>query len=1782
MKSKRLLLALALALLVPWAANAQTLNEGFEGTTFPPDDWTTIHVTGSQQWTRSTGTGAGSSSAFALRKDVSGGYEDYLITPLLVPVTGDELSFYLASQYAYNYANTTLTIEVSTTTPEIASFTTVLATYTSGSSGNFGTNGVSDWVNKTVDVSAYVGQQIYIAFHAKDTGYNADVRIDNVSGVSLFVPACPKPAGLAATPNGQSATLTWTSDASSFHVAYSADGTANPDDLTYTTVTTNSYTKDNLALDADHYFWVRANCSGTDQSAWAGPVSVHIGYCTPAPSNVDGNGISNVTFGTGDYVVNNETPKATYADYSDLVGAVRAGVEATIAITFKTGYTYNTYVWVDLDNSLSFDADEVVCYGESTDSNPTTLTLNFTIPATQTVGDFRLRIGSADSGLGTDPAVANPCYSGSWACFQDYTLRVLEAPSCFPPTGLTVSDVTAHTANISWTSDGNAWQIGYSNDNFATEQYVEVTENPYTLPGLAPETAYQVRVQNNCGGGTYSVFTNPVSFTTVSVCQTPDGLAANDVTNNSATITWNTYGLSDFNLRYNNDSGDTITLNNVNSPYTLDGVLDSNTPYQVQVQAVCNTEAWSPVLNFRTECDAITTFPWTENFNSLTAGIPTCWDNSEGTTIYESYKWNYYATGHYGAGLLFNSYFNSSGNTNFLKTPTLSLPSNQPMQLSFWYKNPTGGDFSVYISTDGGDTHETALATGLTGVSTWTELVISLADYAGQEVVIVFKGTSNYGNGDAYIYLDDVVVEQVNNCHVPSNLAVSEIGKHSAVLSWTENGEATAWNLKVNGDLIENVTNPYTLTNLIPETEYKVQVCPVCEVEKWSDEITFTTDVACPAPTNVAISNVEPFAATVSWNGSAENYNLRYRTSIKYLTIWEDDFENGLDNWTIYTERESPNPEGWDIFDATYIAATNHSGSYVASSWSWSNDAYDADNWLITPQLDLQGVLKFWEFTNSGYPDSYEVLLSTTGNSISDFTITLREMQEATGIWSEVIIDLSSYVGQKGYIAIHHVTYDANYLFIDDFGIYSSEAAGEWIEVPVNAATTYTIQNLDDETQYDVQVQAVCGGEDGVSVWVDGGTFTTPSNCGAPTNLAANDVTVSSATLSWEGFHDSYNLQYRTAASREPYYFNDFNDEQSEGWTWSEYWIYGYADPIYNISGSENYFMQMGWNSTAEETIISCELPAYESGSYVEFYYFGYQVANTFQVGYSTTTNDAEAFTWGDPIDAPLATYTRYQETLADGVKYVAFKATASSQNACVFIDDFGIFGADIPEGAWQTRNAVTSPYSITGLADDTKYEWQVQGINRACEGGVTEWSNMADFTTLNACMVPVIDSVNNVEATTATVYWTGNQESYNVRYGSFETATSINFNDGVIPASMTNDDTYPWTIVDGHIQSGNAGVASSTSSISFTTTLASDGVITFDAMFRGEGSGQYIWDKCIFSIDGTQQFSYGAVGEEWYNMAYIVAAGTHTFTWSYSKDSSTDPEGDFFAIDNIKIQLHNDTWTTVENVAGNSYDMTGLAPESVIAVQVQGVNDVCDGGVTEWSSEYLFITPEQTLVTQTIALAEGWNWVSFYVEADDLLEQLEESLGENGLYIWSNNGSIEYDADWGWDGDELEITNEETYLIQTSADCTIQLQGLPANPTEHKIYINPGWNWIGYPNTEVTSIEDALVNFDAEEGDQLWNSEGSSEYDVWGWDGDVMEFVPNQGYMYYSVSSDVKPLVFAAGAAKARKIAPSAKAIQLKEQKATMAIDKNVAKARRVAPNAKAIQLKEQKATKE
>ena len=458
MNRKALLILVLLSFACFGVANAQTLfSEDFEDISIPAG-WT---QEGSGTWTFQIGdhnngvNGAGHGTYNALCDHTSRNNVTKLITPTidLSSVSSAELSF-MHVQRAWGSDIDVLKVYYRTSTSgtwiQLAEYTSAFATWT-----------LEDGI-----VLPNLSSTYQLAFECTDNyGYGVGVDYVNiVQGAS-----CPKPASLTAVANGQSAILNWTSDATSFDIAWSLNPNADPDQYIETTGhNATNFTRNDLTIDADYYFWVRANCGADGISTWAGPVSVHIGYCAPAPSSVDNNGISHVTFGTGNNVVDNETPTATYADYHDLIGEVEAGIEATVAITYKTSYTYNTYIWVDLDNDLSFERSEIVCQGESTNANPTTLTLSFTIPATQTPGNYRMRIGGADSGMSSADN-ANPCYTGSYACFQDYTLHVVEG------------DPLIFVTNITSTEDWNEFcravnnGLDYSNQTVTLANDISVT-----------------------------------------------------------------------------------------------------------------------------------------------------------------------------------------------------------------------------------------------------------------------------------------------------------------------------------------------------------------------------------------------------------------------------------------------------------------------------------------------------------------------------------------------------------------------------------------------------------------------------------------------------------------------------------------------------------------------------------------------------------------------------------------------------------------------------------------------------------------------------------------------------------------------------------------------------------------------------------------------------------------------------------------------------------------------------------------------------------------------------------------------------------------------------------------------------------------------------------------------------------------------------------------------------------------------------------------------------------
>ena len=503
---------------------------------------------------------------------------------------------------------------------------------------------------------------------------------------------------------------------------------------------------------------------------------------------------------------------------------------------------------------------------------------------------------------------------------------------------------------------------------------------------------------------------------------------------------------------------------------------------------------------------------------------------------------------------------------------------------------------------------------------------------------------------------------------------------------------------------------------------------------------TFTYELsAYPKPTNVAVDNITARSAKVTWDGNenALSYNLRYREVGGMVNTFFDDFESGLNDWTVYTDGESPNTNGWYQYNPSGLEFEAVSGNYVASAWSWTNNiAYNSDNWLITPQVTFDKKLKFWVRTNSGYPDEYAVLLSTTGNQESDFTVTLQAMATAPAVadWTQVSIDLSAYENQTGYIAFHHVSNDCNYLLIDDVSIGHETTTGEWETIP-NAESPQDITGLNPSTEYEVQVQAVYA--DDSSDWTNSVHFTTLRADAMPTDLAVSDVTAYTAKATWNGSQDSYNLRYRKITFFESFETFPGNwtviDSDGDGYTWSQTDLTTQFSSSYTAVEGNNVVMSRSWiNSTVgavtpDQWLIS---PQVELGGMLKYFVMDeLNYPETYRIYVSTNGTDISDF---EPLTDDLLTpntnkWTEFTFDLSayNGVPgYIAFRHYNCYDQSFMFIDAVSI------GDNWTTVNNVTSPKTITGLSAESDYEVEVQGIYN---NNTTDWTLPVFFTTLEA-----------------------------------------------------------------------------------------------------------------------------------------------------------------------------------------------------------------------------------------------------------------------------------------------------------------------------------------------------------------------------------------------------------------------------------------------------------------
>ena len=165
----------------------------------------------------------------------------------------------------------------------------------------------------------------------------------------------------------------------------------------------------------------------------------------------------------------------------------------------------------------------------------------------------------------------------------------------------------------------------------------------------------------------------------------------------------------------------------------------------------------------------------------------------------------------------------TSGDVTKLISPEMDLSSATVAVLSFMHvQMDWSGDvdgLKVYYRTS-----STSAWTLLSGqdysseVASWTtEEDIPLPNLSST-YQIAFEFTDNWGHG---VGIDEVVVMQATSCIKPTGLAASlTVGDGSvATLSWHEAGEATSWEICLNGDednLITATDTTYDLTGLTP------------------------------------------------------------------------------------------------------------------------------------------------------------------------------------------------------------------------------------------------------------------------------------------------------------------------------------------------------------------------------------------------------------------------------------------------------------------------------------------------------------------------------------------------------------------------------------------------------------------------------------------------------------------------------------------------------------------------------------------------------------------------------------------------------------------------------------------------------------------------------------------------------------------------------------------------------------------------------------------------------
>ncbi len=787
------------------------------------------------------------------------------------------------------------------------------------------------------------------------TPYNFRVQAVCGSSVSAFsasgtfttlqgAAVCAVPTNLsAANISNTGATVTWAavSGAVTYNLQYKVSGTTA---WTSVSVATESYTLSNLTADTRYDFQVQTVCGGGVSSAYSSVQTFTTlgnggGTSCAAPTGIVVSSVSatsvvvswSTATGAIAYIVNYK-PVAAAIWLSQTVTATTATL---VNLLPATQYVYQVQTVCQGDGVVSgfspqgnfTTSEQISCNPvtnlKSTSVNNSSAVISWTAAQGGAV-NYTLQYKLSSASNWTSVTVAGNTFtltgllSGTTYTYRvqtncqssatsDWVSGGFTTTGCSTPSNITFSNISYNTATVRWNNVSGVLYYVLQYREAGVSNWITAAAtlyaNTFVLNGLQPSRMYEVRVQTRCVAGASS-YSDAIKFTTTG-CVAPSGLAANNISADTAILSWNTVaGATLYNVSYKIDTASAWrdTVNLVNNSVKLK-FLRANTKYVFRVQANCpfGLSDFSPNTAFTTS-------------GTANCGAPTGLVTAQNTASSATLTWNKVS----GATSYLLQFKRAAQNpwsldiavsdTSFLVTG-LAASTNCQFRVRALcganYSNYTSANFNTVVGCGAPQDITVSGITTTEATLRWTAIP-NILDYILQykkssetnwttvsnaNLTSIFLNglttatTYNYRMRTACSSTDSSTYTLAANfttdgCLIPTVLSANVTGNISK-LSWVGSAWAYDYNLqyKILTDTVwQNVaadTSYYTLNNLLPATNYQYRVQSICSGgnSAYSDPFRFSTVAQQPAH-NASFDTEKPSIVLVP-NPAHEVVNIR-------------------------------------------------------------------------------------------------------------------------------------------------------------------------------------------------------------------------------------------------------------------------------------------------------------------------------------------------------------------------------------------------------------------------------------------------------------------------------------------------------------------------------------------------------------------------------------------------------------------------------------------------------------------------------------------------------------------------------------------------------------------------------------------------------------------------------------------------------------------------------------------------------------------------------------------